>query len=314
MKAPDLQTRRPRVCVVLLNWNGRDDTLACLESLKASTYSPLEIVIVDQGSEDGLVETVRQREPQVEVFANQENLGFAGGNNQGMRYGLEQGADYLLLLNNDTVVDEACIGELVSAAEANPVTGALGPKIYQLPLSDRIWSYGGIVDWGQNVASMRGFGQVDRGQFDSLAKADFLSGCAVMVRREVVEAVGLLDEEYSPIYYEDTDWGMRIRAAGYENVVVPSAKIWHKESMSMGGSYNPTSKYLMGHHAVVFMRKYARCHQWAKWFVFAVLSLPALYLVRAFQGKGVAVRAKAVGIWDGLRGRPVPPDVFDRRW
>jgi GT2 family glycosyltransferase len=306
--------KRQKVCVVLLNWNGRDDTLACLDSLRLSDYPHLEIVVVDQGSQDGLVEVLRQRGSHVKLFASEVNLGFTGGNNQGIRYGLESGADYIMLLNNDTIVDRHCISELVHAAESNPAAGALGPKIYQCDESNRIWSLGGIVDFSENVGQMRGYGRIDRGQFDALTEVDFISGCAVMVHREVVEAVGLLNEEFYPGYYEDADWGMRIRAAGYVNLVVPSAKIWHKASASTGGDYNPTSKYLMGHHAVVFMRKYAKWHQWVRWFIFAVLGLPLLFVVRAFQGKGRSVWAKALGIRDGFRGVRVTSETLQRQW
>ena len=306
--------RDPKVCVVLLNWNGRDDTLACLDSLERSDYPHLEIVVVDQGSQDGLVEVLRRREPHVKLLANEENLGFTGGNNQGIRYGLENGADYILLLNNDTVVDTQCISELVRVAGSNPAVAAVGPKIYLYHEPDRIWSVGGIVDFSENVGQMRGYGRIDRGQFDELAEVDFISGCAVMVHREVVEAVGLLSEEFYPAYYEDADWGVRIRTAGYVNLVVPSARIWHKASTSTGGDYNPTSKYLMGHHAVVFMKKYATWYQWVKWFIFAVLSLPFLYTVRGFQGQGRSVWAKALGIWDELRGVRVTSETFQRQW
>lgn len=306
--------KTPKVCVVLLNWNGRDDTLACLESLELSGYSSVEIVIVDQGSQDGLVEMLRQDHPHVKLIANEENLGFAGGSNQGISYGLENGFEYILLLNNDTIVDEQCISELVAVAESNPAAGALGPKIYQYARSNRIWSVGGIVDFGENVGKMRGYGQIDRGQFDEPAEVDFVSGCSVMVPTEVVKAVGPLSEEFYPGYYEDTDWGMRIRAAGYVNLIVPSARIWHKASASTGGDYNPTSKYLMGHHAVVFMKKYARWYQWVKWFIFAVLSLPLLSAVRVFQGQGKSVWAKALGIWDGLRGLNVTAETVRRQW
>jgi GT2 family glycosyltransferase len=309
-----LGMREPKICVVLLNWNGRDDTLACLDSLKRSDYPRLEIVVVDQGSQDGLVEVLWQREPQVKLLVNKDNQGFTGGNNQGIRYGLENGADYILLLNNDTVVDRQCISELARVAENNPAIGALGPKVCQYDESNRIWSAGGIVDFSENVGRLRGYGHIDRGQFDRPAEVDFISGCAVMVHRKVVEVVGLLSEEFYPAYYEDTDWGIRIRAAGYVNLVVPSARIWHKASASTGGDYNPTSKYLLGHHAVVFMRKYARWHQWIKWFIFAVLSLPFLYVVRAFQGKGKSVWAKTIGIRDGFRGVRVTSETLQRQW
>jgi GT2 family glycosyltransferase len=305
---------KPKICVVLLNWNGRDDTLACLDSLEHSDYPNLQIVVVDQGSQDRLVEVLRKHGSHVKLIVNEENLGFAGGSNQGIRYGLENGADYIFLLNNDTVVDRQCISELVCTAENHPVAGALGPKIYQYDESDRIWSAGGIVDFRENIGQMRGYGRIDRGQFAQLAEVDFISGCAVMIPRRVVEIVGLLGEEFYPAYYEDTDWGMRIRAAGYVNLVVPSAKIWHKASASTGGDYSPTSKYLMGHHAVVFMKKYATWYQWVKWFVYAVLSLPFLYIVRALQGQGRSVWAKAMGIWDGMRGVQVTSETLERHW
>lgn len=302
----------PRVCVVLLNWNGRADTLACLDSLRASTYTPLDIIVVDQGSEDGLVEVLRQREPGIEIIVNERNLGFAGGNNQGIQRGLDRRADYVLLLNNDTVIDQDCIAELVRAAEANPAAGTLGPKIYHYGEPKRFWSCGGVVDYGENVVKMRGYGQVDRGQFDTPATVDFISGCAVIARRQAIEAAGLLDEVFFPGYYEDADWGLRVGAAGYDNLMVPSASVWHKVSRSTGGDYNPTSKYLMGHHAILFLKRYARWHQWLHWFVFAVLSLPFLYIVRALQGEGQSVWAKARGTWDGLRGARVFGEAFQQ--
>lgn len=306
--------KTPKVCVILLNWNGREDSLACLESLKLTAYSPMEVLVVDQGSQDGLSEVLRLSHPDVKLLTNERNLGFAHGSNQGIRWGLENGAGLVLLLNNDTIVDRQCIGELVRAAAANPRAGAVGPKILRLSEPGRIWSVGGIVDFTENVGRMRGYGQIDGGQFDRPAEVDFLSGCAVMVPKAVVETVGLLSEDFSPAYYEDADWGMRIRAAGYLNLVVPSARVWHKESASTGGEYNATAKYLMGHHAVLFMRKHAKWHQWAKWFLFAVLSLPAQYVVRSLQGKGAAVRAKAAGIWDGMLGNRLPSDPFLRQW
>jgi GT2 family glycosyltransferase len=306
--------RKPKVCVILLNWNGRDDTLACLKSLEQSDYPNLEVVVVDQGSQDGLDQILQQLHPGAKLLRNDRNLGFAGGNNQGIEYSIENGGDYLLLVNNDTEVERQCISELVRVAENNPDVGALGPKIYQYPAPNRIWSLGGIVDFSENVGKMREFGRVDRGQYNEVGEVDFISGCAVMVPRIVVESVGVLSEDYYPAYYEDADWGMRIRAAGYRNLIVPSAKIWHKASTSTGGDYNPTSKYIMGHHAVVFMKRYATWYQWVKWFIYAVLSLPFVYVVRVFHGQSKSVWAKAMGIWDGFRGVPVTAKSLQREW
>jgi GT2 family glycosyltransferase len=301
---------KPRICVVLLNWNGREDTLACLDSLKLSDYPHLDIVVVDQGSQDGIVEVLRRRELHVKIIANEKNLGFAGGNNQGIRYGLETGADYILLLNNDTIVDRRCISELLAAAESNSAVGAVGPKIYYLDEPERIWSAGGTVDFTENAGRTRGYGQIDRGQFDQTAEVDFISGCAVMVPRRVVEAVGLLCEDFYPGYYEDVDWSMRIQAAGYVNLVVPSAKVWHKVSATTGGDYSPTSKYLLGYHAVTFMRRYAKPANWVKFLSYAVLSLPFVWTKESLRGRGASVIAKARGLRDGFLRRPLSTRYF----
>jgi GT2 family glycosyltransferase len=227
-----------------------------------------------------------------------------------MRYGLENGGDYILLLNNDTVVDRQCISELVTVAENNPTVGALGPKITYYHEPNRIWSAGGIIDFSENVSKMRGYGCVDRGQFDQLTEVDYISGCAVMVPRKVVEVVGLLSEDFYPAYYEDADWGMRIRAAGYVNLVVPSAKICHKVSASSGGDYSPTSKYLLGYHAVTFMRRYAKPANWPKFILFGVLSLPFVWAKESLGGRGASVLAKARGLRDGFLRRPLSRRYF----
>ena len=301
---------KPKICVVLLNWNGRDDTLACLDSLERSDYSHLEIVVVDQGSQDGLVGILQQRRPYVQLIVNERNQGFAGGNNQGIRLGLEMGSDYILLLNNDTIVDEACISELVTVAESSPAAGALGPKIDYRHESSRIWSAGGVIDFSENVSRMRGYGRLDRGQFNQLAAVDYISGCAILVPRRTVEVVGLLCEDFYPAYYEDADWGMRIRTAGYVNLFVPSARIWHKGSGSSGGDYNPTSKYLLGYHAVTFMRRHARPANWTRFILFGVFSLPFAWAREGIRGRGVSILAKTRGLRDGFLRRPLSKRYF----
>lgn len=290
----------PKVVTVLLNWNGRQDTLECLASLARQAYGNLEVVVVDQGSRDGLVDILKETHPDVALIENSHNVGFARGNNQGIQYAVTREAAYVFLLNNDTVVDEQCVRRLVYAAAGVPHAATLGPKIYYYDDPRRIWSAGCRVNFTENVTEMEGYGRIDTGQFERQAEVDFVSGCAVMVPVEPLATVGLLSEEFSPAYYEDADWGMRFKAHGYVNVIEPAAKVWHKVSSSTGGDYNPTMKYLMGRHAVLFMKKHARWHNWVKWSFMAVLSLPFLYLFRLLQGKGRPVRAKAAGIRDGL--------------
>lgn len=301
-----------RVVAVIPNWNGKDDTLECLQSLTQQNYQNLEVVVVDNGSRDGSVEAIREEYPEVTLICNQENLGTAVAENQGMTYALENGADHIAILNNDTIFDPNMFRELVGAVEADEHVAVAGPKMYYYDEPDVIWAAGGYIDFTEVVGGPRGHGQRDRGQYDVVADVDFIPSCAVVARTSAVREVGLLDPEYFA-YFDDPDWCWRMRHHGYLVRYVPTARMWHKVSRT-AGRYSPQGCYALGVNAVVFMKKYAKWHQWTKWFVFAVLSLPFLFVVRAFQGKGKSVWAKARGIWDGFRGVRVTAETFQRQW
>jgi GT2 family glycosyltransferase len=288
------------VIVIVLNWNGKDDTIECLASLQNLTYANYEVVVVDNGSTDGSVSAIRECFPAVTLIENDVNLGFAEGNNVGIRFALERGADYALLLNNDTVVDGRLLAELVSVAESDDRIGVVGPKMYFFDAPQTIWTAGGTIHFGVNIARSRGWNQLDRGQFDSVEQVDYIPGCGLLARAAMIRDVGLLDLHYPFIYYEDTDWCYRASRAGYKMVYAPGARLWHKVSTSMGGGYNPRALYLQGLNSVVFMRKHASALQWAKFLSTTILTLPPLLLVRTLQGHGQAVVAKATGILDGL--------------
>ncbi len=301
---------KPRVFVIILNWNGLKDTLECLASLNQQTYPACEPVMVDNGSTDGSVAAIRAAFPHVTVLENGANLGFSEGNNIGIRHACASGADYVFLLNNDTTVEPRLIDTLVSVAESDERIGAVGPKILFAYSPELIWSAGGIVNFTETVARMRGYRRVDRGQFDRVEDVDYLPGCAIMMRRKAIEEVDLFDTAFSPAYFEDSDWCMRARNMGYRIVYVPIARVFHKVSASGGGEYNQRERYLVGFNSIQFMRRYANLRGWLTFFVYAVLSLPALYLVRVFQGHGRGVIVKALGMWDGFRG--VRRDTFIR--
>ena len=293
----------PSVTVVVLNWNRLADTLECLASLARQTYPDYRVIVVDNGSTDSSVAGIRARYPEVTVVANSSNLGFAEGNNVGIEQALTQAADYVLLLNNDTVVDAALIEQLVKVAEADERIGAVGAKILYHSEPGRLWSAGGSVNYAETVTRLRGYRQIDHGQFDRVQDVECVSGCAMLLRSSALQVVGRLDRLFSPAYFEDTDWCMRARRRGYQIKYAPAAKVWHKVSMSGGGEYNLRERYLIGYNSVQFMKRYATPAGWLKYFVFAILSLPALYVIRVFQGRGQGVLVKGLGIWDGLRGR-----------
>lgn len=292
----------PTVALVILNWNRKDDLLECLTSATRQDYARTEIVVVDNGSVDGSQEAVRDSFPEVTLLECETNLGFSRGNNVGIQYALEQGADYVFLLNNDTSVDERLLAELVQVAESDESIGAVGPKMYFYHARKRLWAAGGVVHFGVNVGSMRGWNQSDKGQYDTLAEVDYIPGCGILVKSSVIREVGLLDPDYFA-YCEDADWCWRIKQRGYQLVYVPSGRMWHKVSVSSGGSYSPKAMYLMGYSSVLFVRRHAGPIQWAKFLVLTGLTFPGLLLVRGLQGRGGGALAKGRGIWDSLWGR-----------
>lgn len=243
----------PLVAVIILNWNGLEDTLACLNSLGKLTFPPHEIIIVDNGSSDGSIEVLKKIYPDVTYIENSENLGFTGGNNAGLRYAKSIDADYALLLNNDTEVDPAFLGLLVDVAESDEEIGIIGPSIFFFDEPEVLWSAGGDIDWMRGRTNMVGINQTDNGQFgEDPRDVDFVSGCALMIRMAVVEEVGPLDERFF-VYYEETEWCVRVARSGYKIMHVPLAKIWHKTSIEDQIS-SPIVTYYMIRNRLLFLK------------------------------------------------------------
>lgn len=243
----------PKVAIIVLNYNGLADTPACLDSLASLDYPNYGVIVVDNGSIDGSVAVVRQAHPEVEVLETGENLGYAEGNNVGVRYAVKTGADYVLLLNNDTVVAPDFLTHLVNAAEASPTAGAAGPIIYYFDRPTVIWSAGGAIDWAHGCTRMVGLDEVDQGQFGSAPQAvDFVTGCALLVKVKLVQQVGLLDPRFFA-YYEETEWCVRIARAGFKILQVPQAKIWHKIS-PVAREASPQVHYYMTRNRLLFLK------------------------------------------------------------
>jgi len=217
---------RPRVCVLILNRDRRGDTLACLDSLLARPYPNLDPVVLDNASSDGTAAAGRAAYPQVQVIETGGNLGYAAGNNVGLEWAQRHGAEYALLLNEDTIVDPDAISHLVEAAQSRPELGFLGPLVYHHSEPEVIQSAGGVIarDWR---TSHRGQNERDTGQYAQPFEADWVSGCAILMRMSVVERIGMLDPAFF-IYSEEVDWCIRANRAGFKGLVVPAAHIWHK--------------------------------------------------------------------------------------
>jgi GT2 family glycosyltransferase len=295
----------PRLIVIVLTWNGKGDVLECLESVAKTDYGNFETVVVDNASTDGTAEEVRARFPGVTIVANAANLGYAGGNNAGMRVCAGRGAEFYLLLNNDLVLEPGCIRELVDVAGLHPEGGMFGPKTYQYG-SDRVLDFvGGALDWKTGATKSVGVGEKDLGQYDEVRDYDFMNGHALLVRKSVTDEIGLLDEDYF-IYNEETDWCVRARRRGWACLYAPRAVVWHKVSRSR---LSQSRDYLLVRNRILFMRKNATRRQLARFlFDFCLAQLPrrAASLVRRGDWAGLAVMAKAVGWHLGMWRRRNP--------
>lgn len=222
--------------IVILNWNGLGVIEDCLESVLDSRGG-FEVAVVDNGSTDGSPAVVRRRFPGVEVIENGENLLFAAGNNVGIRKALEEGCNFILLLNNDTEVDPGFAVELMKAFD-DPEAGIAGPRIYYHDDPKRIWYGGGGFQPVTGLPFHRHIRRLETRADDEAGETGWVTGCAMMMRREVVEDIGLLDPSYR-IYCEDVDYSLRAADAGWKVVYVPSARVWHKVSSSSGGGMTP---------------------------------------------------------------------------
>jgi len=224
-------TQHQTVGVVLLNWNGANLTIACLDSLLRGQRVPEQIVVVDNASTDGSAEQISSRFNQVKLIRSAENLGFTGGNNIGINHLLKAGLDYIWVLNNDTEVDKNCLGELVQFMTAEPdICGCCGKILYDQP-RDKIWYAGATLNVFLLTAHHRGSLETDHGQYDHTEPTHFITGCSMFVRRTAWESVGLFDESFFA-YAEDFDWSLRARNAGLTLAYLPSAVIYHKVSTS----------------------------------------------------------------------------------
>ena len=182
----------PKVVIIILNWNGKEDSLRCLYSLRELKYPNYEVLFVDNGSHDDSVACVSQNFSEVEIIENKKNLGFAEGNNVGIRWALKKRAEYIFLLNNDTFVDNYLLDHLIACGEGNPEAGILGPKVYYFESSRRFYSAGAEINFHEFVVKPRGHNQEDAGQFDNMTEVDFIVGCGLLIKRKVIEEIGLL--------------------------------------------------------------------------------------------------------------------------
>ena len=311
MSSLDSRPPEGRVAVVLINWNGAGDTLDTLASLDAAVAAAAEaglevvLLVVDNGSTDDSVKRIRGERPDVELLETGENLGFAGGNNAGIRHVLEDPeVAWVLLLNTDVDVDPGFLPPLVAAC-AEPDVGAAGPKIFYFDPADRLWAAGGRLRIRETVTEEWGRGELDGPRWNVPRDVTYLTTCCLLIPRDALEDVGPLDPAYF-INVDDADWCRRALDRGYRLRYVPESRLWHKVAASTDGSYTPFKTFHTGRSNALWIRRHATLPQ-AAWFILTNLAaLVAAFLRELPKRNTKAVLSKAKGLWQGLT-TPLPP-------
>lgn len=247
------------IFVVILTWNNYDDTWRSVTSVLSSSVD-VSVVVVDNGSSDGSIERLKAEflgEARVRFIRTGRNLGFAGGVNVGIRFALANGARAVFLLNNDAIVDKECLKQLVDAAFSDPSIGIAGPRIFYWESSERIWQGGGHF-----CKAKTGVVVPEKNKRASECQAQtryvtFLTGCAVLIKREVFEKIGLFDEAYF-LYEEDVDFCLRASRSGFKLLYVPSASAWHKIGSVARERTSPSALYHMARSRILLLRKHFR--------------------------------------------------------
>jgi hypothetical protein len=283
-----------KITIVVLNWNNKADTLACLESLEEADLGGASVLLVDNGSTDGSVAAIQDRFPSVEVLSLTENRGYAGGNNEGIRQALRNGAEGVLLLNNDTRVAADFLRALLWTFDIHPDAGAVSSAIHRMDRPEMLdVAYSEVRFWQREAVQIRGVNALPGDGFGEHREVDVAIGCSVLLSAKALQTVGLFDEAYFA-YHEDVDWCLRARKAGFTIHYEPFSRVFHRGSSSTQAlarrptaarieddlpqaepmPWNPVRAYLGARNLVRLLRAHANAREKYRFVRSCLLEIP----------------------------------------
>jgi GT2 family glycosyltransferase len=271
----------PKVGIVVLNWNGWRDTIECLNTLHSVDYPCFQVIVVDNGSTDRSPEEIRARNPSVKIIETGSNLGYAGGNNVGLKYALEIGCDFVLLLNNDTLCPRDFLRPLVWGMVERQDAAFAGPVIYFNDARDRVWSAGARWSYLENKLAL--VSEIPNETSQPILNVESLVGCALMVRTSALESIGMLDESFF-LMHEESDWCARAKKKGFGCVLVVQSSIYHKISVSFGGASSPLMQYFDQRNTLYWAQRHLPVAQFSR-----VLGSELAKIYRQMTGQGSAM-------------------------
>jgi len=305
------ETSWPKVAIIIPHYGPSplskieaSNTIECLQAISKITYPNFEVIIVDSGSQNGFAEEFTQQSEKrvsplpITYIKIEENIGCTASYNLGAELAIQNGAYYLFLINNDTIVAENTLTKLVQFAEQHPEIGAIGPKVYDYSKgikSDLLQTIG-----GRFIGRNYGGWQKDSGQFEQPQEVDFISGASCLIKAEVVKEIGLFDPDFF-IWFEDLDFGIRLRQAGYKAYYYP-AEVWHKGAQSLADRFGPRYAYYSTRNLLYILQKYS-----GKWRFLSVLRLISVggktFFGALAQGRRETLASIKNGARDGLKKR-----------
>lgn len=291
--------------IIVLNYNGKHFLGPCLDSLRQQTFPHCETILVDNNSQDGSVDFVAQNYPAVHILALKTNGGFCGGNNAGIRDAIARGAQYVLVLNNDTTLAPDCVEQMFHVLQNDPNTAVVCPKIYFSARPNHFWYAGADFNLWTSRSRFYGFNDVDSGQFDTVRPITQSTGCAMLMPVRVLEKIGLLDESFWT-YAEDLDWSVRFHKAGYLQLYAPDAHLWHADGgTNVAARSHARRQYLTTRNMVLLGRKHARWFQLPSYICgFLIFHVLFFSLLRLSRRDYPAFTAIFRGLRDGLKRSP----------
>lgn len=286
-----------KIAIVILNWNGKNDTLECLSSLFQLNYPNFEIILVDNGSTDDSKDAILNAfGKKISFIETGENLGFAEGSNVGIIRALFEGAEYILLLNNDTIVDPDLLNAFSQGAKSKPKGGIFGAKIYNYYDKLRLDHMGGVWNSTKGDFDQLGNGFVDDSvAFETMQQVDYVTGCALFFKSSLIQKIGYLEPKFF-LMWEESDFCARAKRAGFQIWTAPKAKVWHKISSSFSGKAH--LKYFWWRNRLLFIKRNLyfkeRCNLYFKILIKEICHLYKLRLLKRLQLWCATFQSKAI--------------------
>lgn len=250
---------RPHVSIIILNWNSLQDTILCLESIFKMNYRNFDVLVIDNGSEENPELYLRDKYPQIRFIRNETNIGYTGGNNQGIKFLLSEAPEYFWLINNDVIVDKCCLTNLINEVSTDPKIGLASPLIYNNANDIKLQHCGNYLDLNRNkqfrFKDIEEFKYYEEREPESIV----LFGTALLISRLLIEDIGYLDEHFFA-YSEDFDYSVRSTKAGYKNVVIETAKVFHERRAKEHEDFPYHYYYYMARNKIIFWDKYRNLH------------------------------------------------------